>query len=213
MPDSFETEPARSPLRAELRQQLRQARRALTPHQQQQAAIGICQQLLAVEPFQQAACIATYLANDGEPDLAPVLEFCWQQQITTTVPVLHPFTRKHLLFLRYNPTTPMRVNRFNIAEPVLDCQQIQPLSRHHVILMPLVGFDKLGNRLGMGGGFYDRTLAVTAMQPDARPLFIGVAHDCQQVALLPMANWDIPCDLIVTPTRLIKPAPPASRAG
>ena len=71
--------------------------------------------------------------------------------------------------------------------------------------MPLVGFDAAGNRLGMGGGFYDRTLAFMQRVPRPSPVLIGVAHQCQQEAQLPAAAWDIPLQLIVTDKKTIRP--------
>ena len=74
-----------------------------------------------------------------------------------------------------------------------------PTHELDVILMPLVGFDNDGNRLGMGGGYYDRTLAYTR-HAIKKPVLIGVAHDLQRVDRLPYASWDIPLNAIVTPT-------------
>ena len=100
----------------------------------------------------------------------------------------------------------MTRNRFNIEEPTLDSTAIIELTAHDCLLMPLVGFDAKGNRLGMGGGFYDRTLAPLQRLCDGppRPLLIGVAHDCQQVPVLPIEPWDIPLDVIITPTQCIE---------
>ncbi|WP_018983201.1 5-formyltetrahydrofolate cyclo-ligase [Salinimonas chungwhensis] len=189
------------PSRGQLRQVLRQARRNLTGDQQQAASQALLEQLSRQEAFVQAKRIAAYLANDGEPNLTPVINFCQQSGKAVSLPVLHPLTKKHLLFLDYTATTPMRLNRFNIAEPELVCQAIRRLDEHDVILMPLVGFDAAGNRLGMGGGFYDRTLAYHSKAAKG-PTLIGVAHSCQEVEQLPVAPWDVPCDMIVTPDNI-----------
>ncbi|QPG06321.1 5-formyltetrahydrofolate cyclo-ligase [Salinimonas marina] len=186
------------PNRRELRQTLRAARNALTSAAQHDAAQAIAYHLTCLEAYTRAHTIAGYLANDGEPDLTPMLSQCWRDNKHTTLPVLHPFSKQHLLFLRYCSATAMTTNRFNIAEPILSCADIQLLNQHDMILMPLVGFDKKGNRLGMGGGFYDRSLAALPAG-DKRPVLVGIAHDCQQVDALPVASWDIPCDVIVTP--------------
>lgn len=69
-----------------------------------------------------------------------------------------------------------------------------------MIVTPLVAFDDNGNRMGMGGGFYDRTLAQVK---DNKPLAVGYAHDCQQVSYLPVEYWDIPLPIIITPTKRI----------
>ncbi|NVK54763.1 MAG: 5-formyltetrahydrofolate cyclo-ligase [Alteromonadaceae bacterium] len=189
------------PSRQQLRNMLRERRRALSAAAQQQAAEAVCQQLLSTLT-KQTRLIAGYLANDGEVILNPTLSACQQRGVAVSLPVLHPFSGKHLLFQHYTPQTPMTHNRFGISEPELNSTQIHLLNHHDMLLMPLVGFDANGNRLGMGGGFYDRTLA-HLHHLSKRPLLVGLAHDCQQVDALPVEAWDIPLDCIVTPTQII----------
>ncbi|MCW8091584.1 5-formyltetrahydrofolate cyclo-ligase [Alteromonas sp. ASW11-130] len=186
-----------------LRRYFRNARNALSAQQQKNAAAAILDQIKLFIPASIKRA-ALYLANDGEPDLTPLIMYCWQYNIATSLPVLHPFTKKHLLMLNYTDQTVMRKNRFGIAEPALECQAIRLTVHHDVIFMPLVGFDKEANRLGMGGGFYDRTLANVCHSP-LRPKLIGIAHDCQQTDSLPIQPWDVPLDAIITPTQIIQP--------
>ena len=93
----------------------------------------------------------------------------------------------------------MLVNRFGIPEPMLTKNNLCPLSQIDLIFTPLVAFDSSGNRLGMGGGFYDRTLAPIKRDQLTTQL-IGLAHNCQQVDALSQDSWDIPLNGIVTPT-------------
>ena len=188
--------------RKALRSELRTARRGLTDAEQRDAAQRIVQRLTSLPQIQNAQNIASYLSNDGELDLSHVHDWCWQQNKTVHLPVLHPFAKQHLLMLAYSPATPMTLNHFGISEPALNSTLVCPLSKLDVILLPLVGFDKHANRLGMGGGFYDRSLA-PYRDSDTRPLLIGIAHDCQQVDALPTESWDIPLDGIVTPSQII----------
>ncbi|GGW93883.1 5-formyltetrahydrofolate cyclo-ligase [Alteromonas halophila] len=192
--------------RTQLRRKLRAARNALIPTEQQLAAQDIASQLAAVPAVKTAGSLAFYLSNDGEVSLsefsASLLAGASSPRLA--LPVLHPFCRGHLLFLHYHQHTAMTENRFGIPEPSLDCTAVVPAHQLDVILMPLVGFDKDGNRLGMGGGFYDRTLANRHNWP-ASPRLIGIAHDCQQVDALPVAAWDVPLDAIVTPSQIIVP--------
>ena len=186
--------------RRALRQSLRANRNALSASQQSEAARLLSEQIQSIMT-QPNSTVAGYLANDGEIDLTPTIKTC-QQNGVVTLPVLHPFTGKHLLFQTFTEQTEMTLNRFGISEPALNSTAIRLLSQHQLLLMPLVGFDDQGNRLGMGGGFYDRTLAnINAL--DSRPTLVGVAHDCQQVDELPVEPWDVPLDLIVTPTQII----------
>lgn len=68
-----------------------------------------------------------------------------------------------------------------------------------LIVMPLAAFDASGNRVGMGGGYYDRTLAATACERGwRRPTLIGLAFEAQRVAAIPAREWDVPVDWIAT---------------
>ncbi|GAL27902.1 5-formyltetrahydrofolate cyclo-ligase [Vibrio variabilis] len=105
------------------------------------------------------------------------------------------------MFLRYAPTTPLVYNQYKILEPRLDKQMICPVADLDIIFTPLVAFDEQGQRLGMGGGYYDRTLAPWESKSTG-PIAIGLAHDCQQVSALPTESWDIPLSTIMTPSKI-----------
>jgi 5-formyltetrahydrofolate cyclo-ligase len=71
--------------------------------------------------------------------------------------------------------------------------------------MPLVAFDEQGNRLGMGGGFYDRTLAYLKYRQHRRkPVLAGLAHEIQKIGQLTTQSWDIPLDCIITENKLYR---------
>lgn len=176
-------------LRHQIRQQMRATRQKLTALQQQQAENRITQQALNLIEEKQAHHIALYLAMDGEISTKLLIETLWQQNKAVYLPVLHPFSPGHLLFLRYHADTPMVQNQFLISEPQLNVTQVLPINRLDIIFTPLVAFDTKGNRLGMGGGFYDRTLQQWQQQ---NFLPVGLAHQCQLVDNLPLERWDIP---------------------
>jgi 5-formyltetrahydrofolate cyclo-ligase len=69
--------------------------------------------------------------------------------------------------------------------------------------MPLVGFDRLGNRMGMGGGYYDRTLAFMSEHHSGKPKLVGLAHSSQEVELISQQSWDIPLHVIATDREII----------
>lgn len=185
--------------RQQIRQAIRQARRQLTPEQQKIAAEQAKLNALQHPKIAQAKNIALFLSFDGEINTQPLIDALWQQHKQVYLPVLHPFSAHHLLFLHYRPDTQLIKNRFNIAEPPLDVRDVLPPEQLDVMLIPLVAFDNQGQRLGMGGGFYDRTLA-NWQQSGFYP--IGLAHDCQQVEQLPVAHWDIPLPEIITPKKI-----------
>ena len=181
-------------LRNQLRQQIRKTRANLTALQQQQAEDSITQQALALIEERNAQHIALYVSFDGEISTEKLIKTLWAQGKQVYLPVLHPFNPNHLLFLRYLPDTPMLKNKFGIWEPKLNVQSVLPLEELDILFTPLVAFDKQGNRLGMGGGFYDRTL-----QHWQKSSFIpvGLAHQCQQVEQLPTEAWDVPLHQIL----------------
>ncbi len=139
------------PERQSLRQLVRQRRKNLSPVEQQAAAQQLLAQFKQHPEILAAKRIALYLANDGEINPLPTIHWLWAQHKEVYLPVLHPFTPGHLLFLRYTATSPMVRNRYGIEEPELDILQVVPHSTLDLICTPLVAFDAQGNRLGMGG--------------------------------------------------------------
>lgn len=188
--------------RTELRQLIRHRRQQLNPSQQHQAAQALAERLSQWPELSDCQHIALYLSNDGELDTWPLIHALWQQQKNIYLPLLHPFTAGHLIFQHFLPNTPMRSNQFGIPEPDWSCPDLMPLAELDLIVTPLVAFDEQGNRLGMGGGFYDRTLAgFSARTAAGSPRLVGIAHDCQQVERIPAEAWDVPLPAICTPAR------------
>nr|WP_300313141.1 5-formyltetrahydrofolate cyclo-ligase [Halomonas sp.] len=207
-----QTQQHSQPHRSQLRRELRQRRRALSAAQQKAASIALCAQLRSLPELLTARRVALYLPNDGEVDPQPLLGWLRRRGAHAYLPVLRPLANNTLWFVRYDQNTPMVRNRFGIYEP--DTRHGAHPSRRlpawalSVILMPLVGFDDQGQRLGMGGGFYDRTLAFTHPErgsPGPRPKLIGLAHEVQRMEKLPVASWDVPLDAIATDMRVIRP--------
>ena len=184
--------------RQQIRQQIRQRRRALTPEQQTQFALHAADRMMAYPPVLLAQTVAVFLSFDGELDTLPLIDQLWRAGKRVYLPVLHPFSPGNLLFLHYHPSSDLVVNRLNIREPKLDVRDVLPLSQLDVLVTPLVAFDAAGQRLGMGGGFYDRTLQ-NWRQHRLQP--VGYAHDCQQVDALPTEQWDIPLPAVITPSK------------
>ena len=187
------------PSRQQIRQLIRQRRRALTPKQQSHFADRAAASMLAYPPVVMAKSVALFLSFDGELDTRPLIEQLWRAGKRLYLPVLHPFSPGNLLFLHYHPESQLVINRLKIHEPRLDVRDVLPLSELDVLITPLVAFDGQGQRLGMGGGFYDRTLQ-NWQRYGVQP--VGYAHDCQQVEVLPVEQWDIPLPAVVTPSKV-----------
>lgn len=155
--------------------------------------------------YRRAQTLAIYLANDSEIDPNPLLQAAYAEGKRLLLPRLR---QKKLEFVPYRPSeSSMRRNRFNIPEPV---GKAVPLKNIDAICMPLVGFDRQGGRLGMGGGFYDRTfskgMAKSAADSKRRggPHLIGLAYACQEVTQLPHEAWDVRMMGVVTEREWIR---------
>ena len=192
------TEPA--PLsRPQLRRKLRQARRALTGSQQRQAAHGLYRQLAQHALFRRARHLSLYLPTDGEIDPRLLLRAAQRRGKATYLPVLSAWPRTKMVFQRIRPGEKLRPNRFRILEPRANPARQRKIWTLDLVLLPLVGFDQEGGRLGMGGGFYDRSLAYLARRQSWRkPTLLGLAHECQKVERLDQASWDVPLQGTVT---------------
>ena len=192
------TEPALLP-RPQLRRMLRKARRALTPSQQRQAARGLYKQLAQQPLFRRAKHISLYLPTDGEIDPRLLLRAAQRRGKATYLPVLSAWPRTKMVFQRIRPGEKLKPNRFRILEPRANLARQRKIWTLDLVLLPLVGFDDVGGRLGMGGGFYDRSLAYLARRKNWRkPTLFGLAHECQKVERLAQASWDVPLQGTVT---------------
>jgi len=194
--------------KATLRRELRRRRRNLSVQEQRLASQHLCAQLKTLPEIQRARRISLYLPLLGEIDPTPLLPWLYQRGVQVYLPVLRPFADNSLWFVAYRPDTPMVRNRYRILEPATTFSahrrnRIPPWALD-TMLVPLVGFDAQANRMGMGGGFYDRTLAFVRHRRPA-PNLMGIAHACQEVDSLPIEPWDIPLSAIVTDQAVIRP--------
>jgi 5-formyltetrahydrofolate cyclo-ligase len=188
--------------RPQLRRLLRHNRRALSPAEQRQAAKGLYRQLAQNPLFRRARHVSLYLPMDGEIDPRLLLRAAQKRGKTTYLPVLSAWPRTKMVFQRVRPGEKFKPNRFRIPEPRINARRQRKIWTLDLVLMPLVGFDPEGGRLGMGGGFYDRSLAYLARRKAWRkPVLLGLAHECQKVAKLAVASWDVPLAGTVTDKR------------
>jgi len=176
---------------------MREQRRALSPDHQHHAAQDLDRVVGHSALFRRSRHIAFFLANDGELDTLPLLRRAWRMGKICYLPVVTP--AKRLWFAPYEDGDPLVPNRFGIPEPARAGIKVVSARILDLILTPLVAFDDQGNRLGMGSGFYDRTLSFLHHRHAWRkPRLLGVAHELQRVAALQAAPWDVPLDGVAT---------------
>ena len=183
----------------EQRRILRARRNALSSEDQRLAAAQLASHLVTTRLFMVSRRIACYLSNDGEIDTKPVIERIWRMRKTCYLPVLSRLSHDRLWFAPAEPGMELTPNRFGIPEPVVQTRDLVRVQELDLVLMPLVGFDDRGNRLGMGGGFYDRSLEFLRHRAHWRkPHVLGLAYDFQRINGLEPDAWDIPLQGVVT---------------
>ncbi len=188
--------------RQDLRKKLRTERKSLNNATQSLHAILLSRQLSKHTLFKRSKRIAAYLPADGEIDPTLLIYTAWRSNKKVYLPVLAPFSSR-LYFALYTTHCKMKLNRFNIAEPDIHPRYWFKPRQMNLILTPLVGFDSMGNRMGMGGGFYDRSLNFTRFRKTSHsPYLIGLAHQLQCVKQLSPQTHDIPMKIIATEQRL-----------
>jgi 5-formyltetrahydrofolate cyclo-ligase len=183
---------------ATIRQLKRRQRRELSARVQHQHSQALCQNIIKQKYYRNSQHIACYLANDGEIDPQRLIEHAWFSGKKIYLPILSPL-KNSLYFAPYEPGCKLKLNRFNIPEPVCQPSDWRKAGQLDLLLLPLVAFDVQGNRVGMGAGFYDRSLAYLQHRRFWRkPVLAGLAHEIQKVEQLQNQSWDIPLNYIVT---------------
>lgn len=195
--------------RKSLRRKIRSQRASLSTFEQKIASQQIFKQVITAPEFLRSQHIAFYFANDGEIDPALLIRKAWQMGKACYLPVLNPWSDS-LSFVKYEPNTYLTKNRFNIPEPDLIRRKTRKNWALDLVFTPLVAFDEQGHRLGMGGGFYDRSFAFKlrykrqaalpgkSFQPGRKPLLIGLAYEFQKLNNFQAEEWDIPLNLTFT---------------
>ncbi len=185
------------------RLELRERRRAIPPQARMAAAEAVADSLLLLAAGPDLH-VAGYWAMDGELPL-----HVWQLKLRPNTVYCLPVLDEKSMQLKFAPWRsgdPLTTNRFGIPEPDLSPSSMFDVHQMSLIAMPLTGFDARCHRIGMGGGWYDRTLAFRQHNP-APPLAVGIGFDVQEVPAIELQPWDIPCDAIVTETRtLLRPS-------
>jgi 5-formyltetrahydrofolate cyclo-ligase len=180
-----------------LRRQLRIARQALPP-EVRAAAAEAAASLIAKHPqYHNAQHISVYMAVDNELDPTPLVRRALADRKKVFLPGVPPTNDQPLMFLPYAPDTKMTMNRLRIMQPAVAGGEMPPRGLH-LVMVPLVAFDTEGQRLGMGGGFYDRSFAFLKDGKIRQPMLIGMAYECQKVKKIPAEPWDVPLAGVVT---------------
>jgi len=191
--------------RESIRKKIRNKRRSLSELERETAATRFAEHFSRTKLFNNSKHIAFYLANDGELDPTGLMEIAWSMGKTCYLPVLTANHDKSLLFATYTPGDPLAYNQFGIGEPYVAARDRVKARALDLIIMPLVAFDKKGNRIGMGGGYYDRTLSYLRSRTSwFRPKLVGIGYEFQMVKKIDAENWDVPLTYVATENGLMQ---------
>ena len=179
----------------ELRRKCRQARADLSAKKRDEASSRICDAVMRAGFFRRSQNIGCYLPSDEEVDTWPIIARAFSMGKQISAPVL----RKNgsMRFRELNPDSTLSANQFGLLEPQ-EGDFVDP-HRLDIVITPLVAFDSSGNRIGMGGGYFDRTFSfLKGRKIWLHPKLIGVAFDCQRVNAIAPNPWDIGLFRVVT---------------
>ncbi|MGB1310719.1 MAG: 5-formyltetrahydrofolate cyclo-ligase [Leucothrix sp.] len=187
-----------------IRKRIQTERQQLKKDQQALFSQAICQQIIDSGVLNNANNIAFYLPVRGEADPTYLQQAESLLDKQFYLPVLSSTHQNHLVFALYNEQTPMKFNRFNIPEPDTDTATLLTDPQQlDAVIMPMVAIDRAGNRIGMGGGFYDRTFAFRKTK-QCQPQLIAFAYDLQLIEEQTPQAWDVPTDAIALQTEFIQ---------
>jgi len=183
-------------IKSTLRKQLNNKRALLSKQEVNELSSIICQNIVTFSNFKKITTVALYYAHGNEVDLSSI----HKSNKNLSLPVIH--TKNTMSFHAINNETKLVENKYGIFEP-LNTTIIKP-EKIELCLMPLVGFNKKGHRLGMGGGYYDRYFSMNKMKKKPT-ILIGIAYAFQENDTIKVDPWDVPLDFIITDKEIIKP--------
>ena len=187
-----------------VRNTLRKKRSQLSLELQRSKSEKIISLVKQNKAFIDATNIGFYHSVRGEADPAELrnLETPQNHHKRFYLPVLSPDKNQGLLFGEVTSQTQFKNNKFDIPEPVFNKNNLVEGKSLDLVLVPLLGFDNKGNRLGMGGGYYDRCFAFKK-HTKTKPILMGFAYDFQEIDSLNPEAWDVGLDMVATESRLI----------
>ncbi|MDD6206665.1 5-formyltetrahydrofolate cyclo-ligase [Succinivibrio sp.] len=176
-----------------LRQEILAKRRQLTAKESAQAGLSILKTIMQMNVFKRTVNVASYISLSGELCTQDMNEY-FMTRHHLCLPYMVTGQKGKMDFYSFKKGDELVENRFHILEPKNQPENLVSEDKIDVIIVPLVAFDNKGNRMGMGGGYYDRMLK--KVRKDC--LVIGVAYEFQLVDELLVEEWDMPMDIVIT---------------
>ncbi|CAL4323412.1 5-formyltetrahydrofolate cyclo-ligase [Buchnera aphidicola (Mindarus abietinus)] len=177
---------------------MRIKRKELSESKKNNAAIKVANLAYNLKKIKDAKNIALFSSFDGEINTFPLINLLWKKDARVFLPKIDSFSKKTVFFLEYKKNTILKLNKFNILEPIKKNKKKFFIHELEIIIVPLVAFNFEGYRLGMGCGFYDFLLR----DSKKKIIPIGIAYDFQLVKDIKINPWDVPLPYIITPKKI-----------
>ena len=189
----------------ELRKLINKKRDALTQAERISASQKAAVHLINSDFFIKSANIACYIARGAEINPQPIIDKIWAQKKNCYVPIVHPKKFGQMCFVKYMPHDELVLDRFAIKEPAFHEDKVIEPRELDLVILPLLAFDDKGNRLGTGGGYYDRAFNFVLTKPlSHKPFLCGLAYKLQKVDYIETKEWDVKIDAVVTEQGIIE---------
>jgi len=182
----------------EARRAMREAVGRLTPAERREQAAAVCDLAMGLPEMAAARTVMAFLTMAGEIDTAPLIRGCLRESRRVYAPQSLKRT-KRMIPLRLRSLEELRPGAYGILEPVGD-EACRP-EDIDLILVPALGFDRQGVRLGKGAGYYDRFMA----SPGFHATRVGIGFRCQLLAAVPREEHDLPVEIVVTADGVTRP--------
>ena len=185
-----------------LRKQLRKQRRSLNLWEQRQAEQQVLQRLIRLSYFQRSQHIGVYLHAFGEIHTQKLIHYCFSHQKHVYLPMICNMNQQLVwVEITRNQYCNQRFSHHPLGMKEPMASRGQHVAHLDLLILPLLACDHFGTRIGMGGGFYDKTLATAP----TKPYRLGLAHDFQLInETLKRESWDQPLDALLTPSHLLR---------
>jgi 5-formyltetrahydrofolate cyclo-ligase len=183
-----------------LRDHYKHIRTAMAPSQRMQAAEAVAEQFFQQTELSNAGYIAGYWASFGEVPLH-VLQMRLPSEAIWCLPVIK--NDKTLGFSPWRPGDELVSNHYGIPEPNVSASALLVPQNIDIVLMPLLAYTRDGARLGMGGGYYDRSFAFRHGNR-RKPILIGIAYSHQEAEHLPHEEWDVALDMLINEREVLR---------
>ena len=170
-------------------------RNKLSGYKKKKASIAISKAIINLDCFNYASNVGCYMSSYGEVDTWPIVNEIWKRGKNLFLPKIR--TNSKMDFTKTTSNEKFLNNQYGIKEPISN--NFTDSKFLDLVIVPLVAFDNEGNRIGMGGGYYDREFYYLKKEKKpSKPLLIGIAFDCQKLEKIEQDRWDVSLSNIFT---------------